>query len=266
MKTFINKVKENRDTILKLLSLLLIVAVISMITMLILFATNVISYDDGFVFDAHILDSFSDKWYGFLLFVVIQTGLSMLLCFIPGVAMGFVMLSVSLCDGNHVKAFLLSYCCVLVASTTLYIIGRVGGYKICEKLLGKKDCEKSIELLRTRGTVYFPLMMLFPIFPDDALVMIAGTTKMKLSWFIPSIVICRGVGAATIIFGMSLIPSINSPYEALVLITVCFFWVKEIFKIANRIDRYFVKKKKEQEGITETAEEPEELEESFLFD
>ena len=46
-------------------------------------------------------------------------------------------------------------------------------------------------------------MMMFPIFPDDALVMIAGTLKMKLRWFIPSIVIGRGIGIAAIVFGFS---------------------------------------------------------------
>lgn len=244
MKTIMNKVKENKATILKLLALLLIVAAISLIALLVLFATDVLHYDEGFVFNEHIFDAFKGKWYGFIVFILIQTVLSMLLCFIPGVAMAFVMFSTVIYPDPW-KAFLLTYSCVIISSAVLYILGRVGGYKICEKLLGKEDCEKSLELLRTRGTVYFPLMMLFPIFPDDALVMIAGTTKMRLSWFIPSILICRGVGAATIIFGMSIIPfeSFTSVYDWIILITICFFWVKQLFKVANKIDRYFAKKR-----------------------
>ena len=251
MKTIINKVKENKEIILKLLALLAIVAVISAVTLAILFATNVLNYDDGFVFNEHIFDGFRGKWYGFIVFIIIQTLLSMLLCVIPGVAAAFVMFSTVLYP-NPVMAFVLSYSCVIISSTTLYIIGRLGGYRICEKILGKEDCEKSLDLLRTRGTVYFPLMMLFPIFPDDALVMIAGTTKMKLSWFIPSIVLCRGVGAATIIFGMSIVPfdSFTSIYDWLVLITVCFFWVQQLFKLAGKVDRYF-EKKKNAEGKAE---------------
>ena len=244
MKTFINKVKENKEKILKLLSLLLIVALISLITLGVLFLTGILSYDNGFVFDAHILDAFKGKWYGFIVFILIQTVLSMLLCVIPGVAAAFVMFSTVLYP-NPVMAFFLSYSCVVISSTVLYITGRRGGYKICEKILGKEDCEKSLDLLRTRGTVYFPLMMLFPIFPDDALVMIAGVTKMRLSWFIPSIIVCRGIGAATIIFGMSVIPfdSFTSAYDWLILITVCFFWIMEIFTLANKVDRYFERKR-----------------------
>ena len=251
MKTIINKVKENKDIILKLLALLAIVAVISVVTLTILFATNVLNYDDGFVFNEHIFDGFRGKWYGFIVFIIIQTLLSMLLCVIPGVAAAFVMFSTVLYP-KPIMAFLLSYSCVIISSATLYIIGRLGGYKICEKILGKEDCEKSLDLLRTRGTVYFPLMMLFPIFPDDALVMIAGTTKMKLSWFIPSIILCRGVGAATIIFGMSIVPfdQFTSVYDWLILITVCFFWIQQLFKLANKVDRFF-ESRKSNEGKSE---------------
>lgn len=246
MKTIMKKVRENKTTILKLLALLLILVIISLITLAVLFATNILDYDDGFKFNAELLGRFTGKWYGFLALMAIQIVLSILLCAIPGVAAAFVMLSTQiLYPENPMLAFFFSYCCVIVGSTFLYILGRLGGYKICEKMLGKEDCEKSLELLRTRGTVYFPLMMLFPIFPDDALVMIAGTTRMKLSWFIPSIVVGRGVGAATIIFGMSIIPfsTFTSTFDWLILISITIFWLQQLFKIAHKIDRYFENKK-----------------------
>ena len=254
MKAFINKVKEKKDVILKLLALLAIIAAISLVTLLVLFATDVLQYDDGLVFNTHIFDAFRGKWYGFIVFIVIQTILSILLCVIPGIAAALVMLSTVLYPDPW-AAFLLSYSSVIISSAILYVIGRFGGYKICENILGKEDCEKSLNLLRTRGTVYFPLMMMFPIFPDDALVMIAGTTRMKLSWFIPSILLCRGVGAATIIFGMSIVPfnTFTSIFDWIILITICFFWLQQLFKIANRVDRYFEKKRKlEDEGNKET--------------
>lgn len=268
MKTIMRKVKENKAIILKLLSLLLMLAVISVIAMLILFATNVLHYDEGFVFNAHIFDSFRDKWYGFIVLMLIEIVLSILLCAIPGAAAAFVMFnSEVLFSGKPWTAFFFTYLCVILTSTLLYIIGKAGGYRICEKMLGKEDCERSLELLRTRGTTYFPLMMLFPIFPDDALVMIAGTTRMKLSWFIPSITICRGVGAATIIFGMTIIPfeQFSGPYDWIILVTVCFFWIQQLFKIANKVDLYFVKKrKKEQEDLQGATQQT--LEEAMNID
>ena len=265
MKTIIKKVKENRAIILKLLALLAMIAVVSLITLAVLFATNVLYYEGGFKFNSELLSSFTGKWYGFIVLMVIQIVLSILLCAIPGVAMAFVMLSTEVLYANRpIMAFLFSYSCVILASAILYVIGRFGGYKICEKMLGKEDCQKSLELIRTRGTAYFPLMMLFPIFPDDALVMIAGTTKMKLSWFIPSILICRGIGTATIVFSMEIIPfdRFTGPYDWIILITVCFFWVQELFKLANKVDRYFVKKRQaEQEKLRGATEQT--LEESM---
>ena len=248
MKKIIKKIKDNKTIILKLLSLVLMLTAISIVTMLVLFATGILEYGhDGFEFNAHIFDSFKDKWYSFPIFILIQTVLTMLLCAIPGVAMAFVMLSTVIYSGNIWMSFLLSYSCVLVSSTVLYIIGRAGGYRICEKMLGKEDCEKSLDLLRTRGTVYFPIMMLFPIFPDDALVMIAGTTRMKLSWFIPSIIICRGIGVATIIFGLDIIPfSSFALYDWIIFITAAFFWIKQMFVVAAKIDIYFEKRRREE--------------------
>ena len=250
MKTFLNKVKDNKAKILKLLSLLLVVALVSLITLGVLMLTGVLYYEDGFQFNSHIFDAFKGKWYGFIVFILVQSLLSILLCVVPGIAAGFVVFSQVLYE-NAWQAFLLSYSCVILSSTLLYIIGRLGGYKICEKILGKDDCEKSLNLLRTRGTVYFPLMMLFPIFPDDALVMIAGVTKMKLRWFVPSILLCRGVGVATIVFGMSIIPfdSFVSAYDWMILVTIGFFWIKEIFTVANFIDRYFERKRNPEKAV-----------------
>ena len=247
MKHIIKTIKDNRAIILKLLGMLLVLALISFITMMILMATGVLGYGkDGFEFDVHLFDSFKDEWYSLPIFILAQTVLTMLLCAIPGVAMAFVMLSTVIYYENIWMAFALSYSCVIISSTVLYIIGRIGGYKICEKMLGKEDCEKSLELLRTRGTTYFPLMMLFPIFPDDALVMIAGTIRMRLGWFIPSIVVCRGIGIATIIFGLDIIPfDTFTTYDYLIFATVIFFWVKQLFMISNKLDRHFAKKRRE---------------------
>ena len=83
----------------------------------------------------------------------------------------------------------------------MYLIGKFGGRKIVEKIIGEKDCETASQLLNNKGIAYFPVMMLFPIFPDDALIMIAGTLNMSLKWFIPSIAFGRGIGVATIVFG-----------------------------------------------------------------
>ena len=132
----------------------------------------------------------------------------------------------------------------------MYLLGRFGGYKLCEKILGKDECERTMPLLNSKSLVYFPLMMLFPIFPDDALVMLAGTVRMKLGWFIPSIVIGRGIGVATIVFGISLVPfeSFTSLYDWLVFITVIIVWVFIIFSLAGKLNTLIEKRNQKKEG------------------
>lgn len=216
------------------------------LSILILSAFNVVSFENGIVFNPHLFESFKNSWYGWIIFILFQALLTILLCIVPGVSMAFIILCSTIYTEPW-QAFLISFLSVMISSLIMYLLGRFGGYKLCVKLLGKEDCDKSLDLLETKSTIFFPLMMLFPIFPDDALVMIAGTIKMKLKWFIPSIVIGRGVGIATIVFGFSLIPfeSFTSLYDWIVFITVCIVWIFVIFHFANKLNKKLESKKTE---------------------
>ena len=151
---------------------------------------------------------------------------------------------------DPLESFLICFISVMIASFVMYFIGRFGGYKVCVKLLGEEDCQKAIQLLDVKSKVYFPLMMLFPAFPDEALTMLAGTLKMKLSWFAPAVVIGRGIGIFSIVYGISIVPfeQFVSLYDWLVFITVCAFWLVVIFFLANKLDKYLESKKANQES------------------
>lgn len=248
MKVFLNK---NKKLFINILIVIGVLLATSCIVALILSAFGVITFDDGIRFNAEIFDSFKNSWYGWIIFIIFQSTLTALLCIIPGCSMAFILLSNSLYEYSW-QAFLLSFVSVMISSTVMYLIGRVGGYKLCIKLLGKEDCDKSLELLREKGTIYFPLMMMFPIFPDDALVMMAGTIKMKLKWFIPSIILGRGIGIFTIIFGLSIVPfeRFTSIYDWIVFITVCAFWMFMMFKFANKFNDHMAKKKAKAQAIS----------------
>ena len=106
------------------------------------------------------------------------------------------------------------------------------------------------------------------MFPDDALVMIAGTLKMSLKWFIPSIVVCRGIGIATIIFGLGNIPfdQFTTPWHWIIFITLCAVGIIAVFWGANKLSIYLEKRgtlgsadaKKAENGepVEVSAEEP----------
>ena len=238
--------KKNKAVIFKFALMLLTVVMISTITFLLLMAFGVVYFDEGIQFNTHVFEAFRDSWYGWIIFILLHTVLSMLMCIMPGASMAFILLSKALYPTPW-EAFLLSFASVMVSSSMMYILGRFGGYKICSNILGEEDCEKSLTLLRNKGTVFFPLMMMFPIFPDDALVMMAGTIRMSLKWFIPSIVIGRGIGIATITFGLSLIPfdKFTSVWHWIVFVAVCLVLVVLVFLLANKLNKFMERKRNE---------------------
>lgn len=248
MKKFLTKLKnilvKNKSLLINMLLLALGVVAVSVITLLILMACNIVYFEDGMKFNSELFMSFKDEWYGWILFIALQTVLSVLLCAIPGAAMAFTLLSMTIYT-KPLDAFIISYAAMIIASGSLYVVGRFGGYRICVKMMGEKDCDRALTLLRNRGTVYFPLLMMFPTFPDEALTMIAGTLKMSLKWFVPSILIGRGIGIAAITFGLSSVPfdKFTTPFHWIGFILGCAILIVAVFYGAHRLNVIMEKKR-----------------------
>ncbi len=244
MKEFLKKYKA---VLLKLLLTLVILVLFSALASAVLIVCGVLEYSvaDGLSFNIHIFDSFKSSFAGGLLFIALQTVCTTVLCFLPGTTMMFIVLGQALYPEPW-QAFLIVFSGVIISSTAMYLVGRYGGYKLCVKMLGEVDCERAMSLLRNKGSVFFPIMMLFPMFPDDALVMIAGTLKMKLGWFFPSIIIGRGVGIATIIFGLSVVPfdKFTEWWHWVVFVALCAVLVCTIFFSALRLNSFLEKRDK----------------------
>jgi len=231
--------KRNKQLIWKSLLTLLILILFSAVAAILLIAFDVLYYDEGIQINIHIFDSFTNSWVGVLLFIVLQIVCTTVLCFLPGTTMMFIVLGQTLYKEPW-QAFLIVFVGVIISSTVMYLVGRYGGYKLCVKMLGQEDCDRSVDLLRDKGSVFFPIMMLFPMFPDDALVMISGTLKMRLGWFFPSIIIGRGVGIATIIFGLSIVPfeHFTEWWHWVVFIALCALLVVGVFLGALRFNKF----------------------------
>ena len=237
--------KKYKKAVIDILILLAAIVAISVITLLLLMAFDIIQLDDGIHFSEEVFHSFRTSWYGWIIFTLIMTVLTILLCVIPGASMAFIILTQAIYPIAW-EAFLLSVIRVMFCSALMYCIGYFGGYKLCVKFLGEDDCKKALGLLRDKGSVYFPLMMMFPVFPDDALVMIAGTLKMSMKWFIPSIIIGRGIGIATIVFGFAVIPfdKFTTVWHWIVFIAVCLAGILAIFFLAHKFNKFLDKKRK----------------------
>jgi uncharacterized membrane protein YdjX (TVP38/TMEM64 family) len=240
MKSFFKKYEK----IVKILLILLIFFLVSVVSTVILSLLGIVYFDDGIQLNRELFDAFKFSWYGCLAIIAIQVIVTSLLSFVPGASMAFIMLLETMYD-NPVVAFIVAFSGVMLSSLMMYVIGRFGGYGLCKKLLGEEDCERASDLLNNKGTVFFPLMMMFPMFPDDALVMVAGTLKMSLKWFIPSIVIGRGIGVVTIIFGLSIVPfeKFTSVWHWVLFILGCAVLVCGVLYAAHRFNKFMERKR-----------------------
>lgn len=241
IKQFLTK---NKDKIYNIVFALLVVLIVTLAALLILYCTGIIYFNDGVQLNTALFNSFKNSWYGWIIIILIQVVLTTLLCFVPGFSMTFILLMQTMFDKAW-QAFLIAFIGVMLTSMSMYLVGRFGGYKICRRILGAKDCERASELLNNKGAVYFPLMMMFPMFPDDALVMIAGTLRMKLAWFLPSIIVGRGIGIATIVFGLGSIPydKFTTPWHWIGFIFLCVVLLGTVFYMAYRFNKYLEKRK-----------------------
>ena len=67
---------------------------------------------------------------------------------------------------------------------------------------------------------------------------------MSLKWFIPSIVVCRGIGVATIIFGLASIPydKFTTIWHWIIFIGLCLIGIFTVFYLAHRFNKHLEKK------------------------
>lgn len=102
--------------------------------------------------------------------------------------------------------FGISFVAVMLASVFSFFLGRKVGKKLVVWVAGEKDYQKWAEKLG-KGKFVFFLMMLFPVFPDDILCMVVGTTNMTWRFFIITNLITRPIGiASTCFLGSGIIP------------------------------------------------------------
>ncbi len=219
---------------------------LSLVSFLILCAFGIMGFENGeMTLNKELFESFTNSWYGALIIILLQVVITTLLCFIPGASMAFIVL-LTLIYPNNLTAFLIAFAGVMASSSIMYFTGRLGGYAICKRFLGEEDCKKASVLLNDKGLIFFPLMMMFPAFPDDAIVMISGTLKMSLKWFIPSIVIGRGIGIVAITFGLTNIPfdKFTTPWHWIGFILACAVGMILVFFAAFKLNNYLQKDKK----------------------
>lgn len=95
----------------------------------------------------------------------------------------------------------ISLLAVILGSLFSFFLGKKVGRKLVVWVAGEKDTIKWEQKLE-KGKFVFFLMMLFPLFPDDIICLIVGTTAMTYRFFIVTNIITRPVAIiSTCFFG-----------------------------------------------------------------
>ena len=188
----------------------------------------------------------SGGMFSFIIFVVLQI-LQTTILQIPAI---FVTIAGTLVFGKW-TAFILSYIAVMIGSTIMFWVGRKAGRRFLNWLVGKDEGDKWIKKM-SNGKYLFFLMMLFPMFPDDILCVVAGLTNMSFGFFLVTNMIARGIGiACTVFFGSgSVIPFSGWGlilWGVIILVVALLFYLS--VKYQDKIDgivKQFVKNKKKK--------------------
>lgn len=229
-----SKVKKN---IFKIIIVLLIIATISTLLFFVLKHFGVTDRDSL----RKIIEG-CGIW-GNVVFVLLFVMVATFLCFVPATSATFIVVATLIF--KPWEAFLLCTISVFISSSLMFLIGDKLGERVVIKLVGKETLEKAQNLIDVKSKLFLPLMFLFPAFPDDALCMVAGMTKMRYWYFASVVATCRTVGVATFVFlGSGILPfgELNI-IEWFLLINVVIIDIVFIFKLSNILEKRIAKKK-----------------------
>lgn len=245
IKDFFIKYKKQ---ILKILLYIGIAIAVSLLAFLILYLTKVVYFNNGLHFNEELFKKITDNPFGYLIFFLIQVVITVFLCFVPATTTTFIALAIVI-YGANVKTYFLLLAGVVASSISMDLLGRFGGIKIIKKLFGEEDYNKAKDYIKLKSSVYLPIMYLFPLFPDDLLCCLAGMSKINIFYHFGIILLCRGIGVATIVFGIKIIPFdkfITWYHWALAILLIAIV-VVGVFVLARLIDKKITKKIKEEQ-------------------
>lgn len=178
----------------------------------------------------------SDGIVGQLIFIILQV---IQVVFLPLNSIIFTIPAIIIF--GPLKAFFVSYVGLILGSIVMFFIGRSGGIKIMNMLVGKDKANYYANVLG-KGKFLFPIFMLIAIFPDDILCVSAGLSNIKFSYFLCVILITRAIDlACTCFIGTYAVKSpIGIVFLTLFLIVAIILAVI-LTKKQEKVENWFVK-------------------------
>lgn len=192
-------------------------------------------------------------YFGYIIFIVINIIVTTLMTFVPGMTFTFTLIATGLF--GTLNGFLVSAIACFLSSLVKFIIGDKLGEPFIDWLVGKPARLKAQELVSTRATVLVPVMLAFPFFPDDAICMISGMTKMKFWYFAIVAAITRtiGVGVTSFLGGDILNYASFSILDWFLFINIIIIDIVLVWKLSTKVEE-IVNKRKQRKDQEENGE------------
>ena len=191
----------------------------------------------------------STGFFGYIIYIIIQVVITTLMTFVPATTFTFTLLATGLF--GPVIGFIVSAIGCFLSSMLMFFIGDKLGEPFVDWLIGKDIRIKTQERVSGRATVLVPFMLACPFFPDDAICMVSGLTKMKYWYFAICALLCRtiGVGVTAFLGGDILNYSSFSILDWFLFINIIIIDIVLIWKLSTKVEEIVNKRKqiKDQE-------------------
>lgn len=134
----------------------------------------------------------------------------------------YVILSASVSIG--INTLSVSYILVVLSA---YMFGAILaywlGYKFGSKAVkwcagSEEDFNKWSNVINTKGKIWYFLTIVFPMFPDDLLCLVAGSVKMNFAFYTIANCIGRGIGLVAMLVFLKLVGSIGSDFPYMLIV------------------------------------------------
>lgn len=156
---------------------------------------------------------------------------------IPVPATFITLISMKMYSDNLYLLFVVTLGVIILGVVTTYWIGRKWGKKAVIWCAGsEEEYNKWLNVLQSKKTnIFYLATIIFPIFPDDVLCLLAGSIKMNFWWYLTANVVGRAIGLVTFMFVFTTIS--NSIWTIVIMsaLVVTLIIVKIIFK--RRLNR-----------------------------
>ena len=189
--------------------------------------------------------------FGYIIYVLLQVLITTIMCFVPATTFTFTLLSVQLF--GPLTGFLLSAIGCWLSSMLMFFIGKRFGEPFIDWLVGKPARIKAQNMVSGRATVLVPVMLACPFFPDDAICMVSGLTKMKYWYFAVVAAVCRtiGVGVTAFLGGDLLNYAAFTLLDWFLFINIIVIDAILVWKLSTKVEQWINKKKQKEEAIDE---------------